>query len=92
MQDNAALVEPIRQDLMPDNPLKDTANILVMSNVDVAQISDNLLCIACSKGDAVESILMGIAKLVHILTPITSVRRIVNMTALVVVEAQSQSQ
>lgn len=90
MHGDAALVESIRQDLMPDSPLKGSANVLIMPNVEAARISYNLLRVSCSEGVTVGPVLMGIAKPVHVLTPISSVRRIVNMVALAVVEAQTQ--
>lgn len=89
MHGDAALVESIRQDLMPDSPLKGAANVLIMPNVEAARISYNLLRVSCSEGVTVGPVLMGIAKPVHVLTPIASVRRIVNMVALAVVEAQT---
>ena len=90
MHGDAALVESIRQDLMPDSPLKGSANVLIMPNVEAARISYNLLRVSCSEGVTVGPVLMGIARPVHVLTPISSVRRIVNMVALAVVEAQTQ--
>ena len=90
MHGDAALVESIRQDLMPDSPLKGSANVLIMPNVEAARISYNLLRVSCSEGVTVGPVLMGIAKPVHVLTPVSSVRRIVNMVALAVVEAQTQ--
>ncbi|WON75778.1 NADP-dependent oxaloacetate-decarboxylating malate dehydrogenase [Serratia sp. UGAL515B_01] len=90
MHGDAALVESIRHDLMPDSPLKGAANVLIMPNVEAARISYNLLRVSCSEGVTVGPVLMGVAKPVHILTPIASVRRIVNMVALAVVEAQTQ--
>ncbi|WP_428943706.1 NADP-dependent oxaloacetate-decarboxylating malate dehydrogenase [Pantoea sp. FN060301] len=89
MHGDAALDESIRQDLMPDSPLKGSANVLIMPNVEAARISYNLLRVSCSEGVTVGPVLMGIAKPVHVLTPIASVRRIVNMVALAVVEAQT---
>ncbi|WAH51995.1 NADP-dependent oxaloacetate-decarboxylating malate dehydrogenase [Pseudescherichia vulneris] len=90
MHGDAALVESIRQDRMPDSPLKGSANILIMPNVEAARISYNLLRVSSSEGVTVGPVLMGVAKPVHVLTPIASVRRIVNMVALAVVEAQTQ--
>ncbi|HBK4659763.1 TPA: NADP-dependent oxaloacetate-decarboxylating malate dehydrogenase [Serratia marcescens] len=90
MHGDAALVESIRHDLMPDSPLKGSANLLIMPNMEAARISYNLLRVSCSEGVTVGPVLMGVAKPVHILTPIASVRRIVNMVALAVVEAQTQ--
>ena len=90
MHGDAALVESIRLERMPDSPLKGSANILIMPNVEAARISYNLLRVSSSEGVTVGPVLMGIAKPVHILTPIASVRRIVNMVALAVVEAQTE--
>jgi malate dehydrogenase (oxaloacetate-decarboxylating)(NADP+) len=90
MHGDAALVESIRNDLMPDSPLKGSANILIMPNMEAARISYNLLRVSSSEGVTVGPVLMGVSKPVHILTPIASVRRIVNMVALAVVEAQTQ--
>ena len=90
MHGDAALVESIRNERMPDSPLKGSANILIMPNVEAARISYNLLRVSSSEGVTVGPVLMGVAKPVHVLTPIASVRRIVNMVALAVVEAQTQ--
>ena len=90
MHGDAALIESIRSERMPDSPLKGSANILIMPNVEAARISYNLLRVSSSEGVTVGPVLMGIAKPVHVLTPIASVRRIVNMVALAVVEAQTQ--
>ncbi|EOL8967830.1 NADP-dependent oxaloacetate-decarboxylating malate dehydrogenase [Cronobacter dublinensis] len=89
MHGDAALVESIRNDRMPDSTLKGSANILIMPNVEAARISYNLLRVSSSEGVTVGPVLMGVAKPVHVLTPIASVRRIVNMVALAVVEAQT---
>ena len=72
-------MEAIRNDRMPDSPLKGSANILVMPNMEAARISYNLLRVSSSEGVTVGPVLMGVAKPVHVLTPIASVRRIVNM-------------
>ncbi|EEG0134128.1 NADP-dependent oxaloacetate-decarboxylating malate dehydrogenase, partial [Salmonella enterica] len=84
MHGDAALVESIRSDRMPDSPLKGSANILVMPNMEAARISYNLLRVSSSEGVTVGPVLMGVSKPVHVLTPIASVRRIVNMVALAV--------
>jgi malate dehydrogenase (oxaloacetate-decarboxylating)(NADP+) len=67
------------------------ANLLIMPNVDAANISYNLLKIAAGNGITVGPILLGAAKPVHILEPAISVRRIVNMTALAVVDANTRT-
>ncbi len=90
MHADAALIEKIRHELMPDSPLKGTANILIMPGMEAACISYNLLRVTSAEGATVGPVLMGIAKPVHILTPVASVRRIVNMVALAAAEAQSQ--
>ena len=90
MHGDAALVESIRIERMPDSPLKGSANVLIMPNVEAARISYNLLRVSSSEGVTVGPVLMGVSKPVHVLTPIASVRRIVNMVALAVVEAQTQ--
>jgi len=90
MHGDAALDEGIRLERMPDSTLKGAANLLIMPNVEAARISYNLLRVSSSEGVTVGPVLMGVAKPVHVLTPIASVRRIVNMVALAVVEAQTQ--
>jgi malate dehydrogenase (oxaloacetate-decarboxylating)(NADP+) len=90
MQGDMALSEEIRRRALPDNRLKGAANLLVMPNLDAANISFNLLKAAAGDGITVGPILLGAAKPVHIITPSSTVRRIVNMTALVVVDAGAQ--
>ena len=90
MQGDMALSEEIRQRALPDNKLKGQANLLVMPNLDAANISFNLLKAAAGDGITVGPILLGAAKPVHIITPSSTVRRRVNMTALVVVDAGAQ--
>ncbi|SMF23506.1 NADP-dependent malic enzyme [Pseudogulbenkiania subflava] len=88
MQGDAALVETIRQQIMPETTLKGSSNLLIMPNVEAANISYNLLRVSAADGVTIGPILMGMAKPVHILTPISSVRRIINMVALACVDAQ----
>jgi len=85
----AALGESLHRALMPDSPLKGAANLLIMPNVETARISYNLLHISSSEGVTLGPVLMGISKPVHALTRTASVRRVVNMAALAVVEAQT---
>ena len=87
MRGDAALSRPILDREFPDSGLETEANVLVMPNVDAANISYNLLRIAAGNGITVGGILLGAALPVHILTPSATVRRIVNMTALAVVDA-----
>ncbi|MBP8308929.1 MAG: NADP-dependent malic enzyme, partial [Burkholderiaceae bacterium] len=90
MRGDAALSKTILDREFPDSGLSTEANVLVMPNVDAANISYNLLRIAAGNGITVGGILLGAARPVHILTPSATVRRLVNMTALAVVDAASQ--
>jgi malate dehydrogenase (oxaloacetate-decarboxylating)(NADP+) len=90
MHGDTALDAHTLRALMPDTPLKGDANLLVMPNIDSANIAYNLLKVAAGNGVAIGPILLGCARPVHVLTPSATVRRIVNMTALVVVDAVSQ--
>ena len=72
---------------MARSPLQGDANLLVCPNIDAANISYNLLKTAAGGGIAIGPMLLGVAKPVHVLTASTTVRRIVNMTALTVAEA-----
>ena len=90
MHGDTALDEKVRKSMMPDSPLKHDANLLVMPTIDAANISYNLLKTAAGNGIAIGPILLGCAKPVHILTPSATVRRIVNMTALCVMDAVAE--
>ena len=90
MHGDTALDAHTLRSMMPDTPLKGDANLLVMPNIDSANIAYNLLKVAAGNGVAIGPILLGCARAVHVLTPSATVRRIVNMTALVVVDAASQ--
>ena len=90
MHGDAALSESIRMQVFPDSRLKGDANLLVMPTLDAANIAFNLLKTAAGDGITVGPILLGAARMAHILTPSATVRRIVNMTALTVVEAGAQ--
>ena len=90
MQGDAALSEPILGRAFSDSCLTGQPNILMMPNIDAANISYNLLKVAVGSGITVGPILLGTAQPVHIVEPTASVRRVVNMTALVVVDAGSQ--
>ncbi len=89
MHGDAALDAAYRTQLMPSSTLSGEANLLVMPNIDAANISYNLLKTAAGGGIAIGPVLLGAAKPVHILTPSTTVRRIVNMTALTVADANA---
>lgn len=88
MHGDAAIVPAILQQVMPDSKLKNAANLLVMPNIESASIAYNLMRVSTSDGVTVGPILMGLNKPAHIISPISSVRRIVNMVALASVEAQ----
>jgi malate dehydrogenase (oxaloacetate-decarboxylating)(NADP+) len=90
MQGDAALSQEIRERVFPNARLKANANLLVMPTLDAANIAFNLLKTAAGDGITVGPILLGVAGPVHILTPSATVRRIVNMTALTVVDAGAQ--
>ena len=92
MHGDAALDEKLRDSLVPDSTLKGEANLLVMPNIDAANIAYNLLKAAAGNNIAIGPILLGAKKPVHILTPSATVRRILNMTALTVVDAAAQAQ
>ncbi len=87
MHGDAALDEEIRLRVFPNSRLKGQANLLIMPTLDAANISFNLLKSAAGDNLTVGPILLGPSKAVHILTPTATVRRIVNMTALTVVDA-----
>jgi malate dehydrogenase (oxaloacetate-decarboxylating)(NADP+) len=90
MHGDAALDVKLRNAMMPGSNLTRDANLLVMPNIDAANIAYNLLKTAAGNGIAVGPILLGCDKPVHILTPSATVRRIVNMTALCVVDAVAE--
>jgi malate dehydrogenase (oxaloacetate-decarboxylating)(NADP+) len=90
MHGDTALDAEYRKKMMPFSTLKGEANLLVMPNIDAANISYNLLKTSAGNNIAIGPILLGCAKPVHILTPSATVRRIVNMTALCVVDAVAQ--
>ena len=87
MHGDAALDEQIRLAAFPNSRLKGQANLLVMPTLDAANISFNLLKVAAGDNLTIGPIMLGAAKPVNILTPTATVRRIVNMTALTVVDA-----
>ncbi len=87
MHGDAALDEHIRLKAFPNSRLKGQANMLVMPTLDAANISFNLLKVAAGDNLTIGPILLGAAKPVNILTPTATVRRIVNMVALTVVDA-----
>ena len=88
MHADAALDEGVRSALLPDSTLTGGANLLVMPNLDAANIAYNLLKVTAGHGIAIGPILLGCAAPANIVTPATTVRRIVNLAALTVVEAR----
>ena len=89
MHGDVALDGKARMALMPHSTLAGDANLLVMPNIDAANISYNLLKTAAGGNIAIGPVLLGAGAPVHILTPSATVRRIVNMTALTVADANA---
>ena len=89
MHGDVALDDAFRKALMPNSTLHGDANLLVMPNIDAANIGYNLLKMAAGGNIAIGPVLLGAAKPVHVLTASTTVRRIVNMTALTVADANA---
>jgi malate dehydrogenase (oxaloacetate-decarboxylating)(NADP+) len=92
MHADCAMDEAMRKAIMPFSTLHGDANLLVCPDLDSANISYNLLKTTAGNNVAIGPILLGAAKPVHILTPSATVRRIVNMTALAVLDANAQRQ
>jgi len=90
MQGDMALSEEIRKRVFPDSRLKGEANLLVMPNLDAANIAFNLLKTAAGDGITVGPMLLGAAKPVHIVTPSATVRRLVNVTAVTIADSIAQ--
>ncbi len=89
MHGDVALDGAARATLMPSTTLEGNANLLVLPNIDAANIAYNLLKTAAGGNIAIGPVLLGAAKPVHILTASTTVRRVVNMTALTVADANA---
>jgi malate dehydrogenase (oxaloacetate-decarboxylating)(NADP+) len=90
MHGDAALSDEVRRQVFPKTRLKGDANLLIMPTLDAANIAFNLLKTAAGDGITVGPILLGAAKAVHIVTPTATVRRLVNMAALTVVDAGAE--
>jgi malate dehydrogenase (oxaloacetate-decarboxylating)(NADP+) len=88
MQGDTALLESLRERVFPKSRLKGTANLLIMPNLDAANISVSLLKILASEAVAVGPIMLGLRKPAHVLNKSATMRRIINMTAVAVVDAQ----
>ena len=91
MHGDAALDAELRLQIFPNAKMREDANLLIFPTLDAANIAYNLLKTAAGEGMTVGPILLGASKPVHILTPTATVRRIVNMTALTVVEAAQET-
>ena len=89
MHADVALSRPLMSRIFPDARLTAEANLLIMPNLDAANITFNALKIVAGQGISVGPILLGAARPAHILTPTTTVRGIVNMTALTAVAAST---
>jgi malate dehydrogenase (oxaloacetate-decarboxylating)(NADP+) len=89
MHGDVALDANLRREVLPDSTLEGDANLLVLPNIDAANISYNLLKTAAGNNIAIGPMLLGAAKPVHVLTPSATVRRIVNMTALLVADVSA---
>jgi len=87
---DAALSEEVRSANFPDSRLKGEANLLIMPNLDAANISYNLLKVTGGQGLTIGSILLGANKSAHILTTTATPRRIVNMSALAVAAVKTR--
>ncbi|MBN8487501.1 MAG: NADP-dependent malic enzyme [Burkholderiales bacterium] len=92
MHGDAALSETIRQAVLPDSTLHGSANVLVLPNIDAANILFNVLKVTGGHGVTVGPILLGAAAPAHILTPSATMRRVVNMTALAVADTAAARQ
>ena len=91
MHGDSALSDKIRMSMLKDTTLRSEANLLVMPNLDAANISYNLLKQSAGEGIAIGPILLGAAKSVHILTPSATVSRIGNLATLAVMDVQTHS-
>ncbi|MEM6811505.1 MAG: NADP-dependent malic enzyme [Pseudomonadota bacterium] len=89
MHADTALMQDIRDNLMPNSSLKGEANLLIMPNIEAASISFNMLKIL-GEGIPIGPLLLGVDKPAHILTPAVNARGILNMTAVACVEAQKE--
>ena len=91
MRADAALVESIRNAVLPGSSLRGVANLLIMPNLDAAKIAYDLIKVM-GDGTTIGPVLLGLNQPVHILTPSSTVRRIVNASALAVVDIQVSQQ
>jgi len=87
MHGDAALSEEVRRTALPESTLTGEANLLICPNIDAANILFNVLKMTGGNGVTVGPILLGAARSAHILTPSSTVRRVLNMTAFAVAQA-----
>src|SRR5204863_3669210 len=87
MHGDAALSEVVRRGMLMESRLTGEANILICPNIDAANILFNVLKAVDGEGTTVGPILMGVAKPAHVLTPSSTMRRVLNMTALTAAQA-----
>ncbi|MEM5439559.1 NADP-dependent malic enzyme [Paraburkholderia diazotrophica] len=92
MHGDAALSEAVRKAAFPGTTLTGEANLLIMPNVEAANITYNLLKMIGGEGVTVGPFLLGASKPVHILTPAATVRRIINMTAIASANVNAERQ
>src|SRR5690625_1356666 len=92
MHADSALSDQIRYNANPDSTLRAPANLLITPNLDAGNITYNILKMTGSNGVSLGPILLGAARPVHIMTTSSTVRRIVNMTALAVLDAAANKQ
>jgi len=90
MHGDAALDEAIRKRIFPNSQISGEANLLIMPNLDAANIAFNLMKVTAGEGITIGPILLGARQVVHVLTPTATVRRLVNMSALCSVDAASE--
>lgn len=90
MHGDSALSEEVRRAANPESPLNGEANLLIMPNIDAANITYNLLKMTAGEGVTIGPILLGVNRPVHVLTSTATVRRLINMTALAVVESMER--
>ncbi|MFO1271784.1 MAG: NADP-dependent malic enzyme [Rubrivivax sp.] len=91
MQGDAALSEDVRRGFLPESTLNGNANLLILPNLDAANILFNVLKMTGGHGITVGPVLLGAARPAHILTPSATVRRVVNMTALAVADVAADA-
>jgi malate dehydrogenase (oxaloacetate-decarboxylating)(NADP+) len=91
IQGDAALSESIRETVFPGGDLRSNANLLIMPGIDAANIAFNLLKITGSNNVTIGPILLGVDAPIHILTQAATVRRVVNLTALAVAQANAKN-